>query len=338
MFRCFPVCLLLALSFGRSQPYATCFVTESPVIGILVQDFLGDFKSYRFNKTFIAATYVKFVESSGGRAVPVHTDQNQEYYDHILSQINGIVLPGGDQDTANSSYTRAVEIIYKHVVESNKKGVYYPVWAVCQGLEVLAYLTAGPGALHSCTANDYATPLEFTMELKKLNTNTKLFQRLTFNEYSEMVNNYVAFQWHNLCLLKQTYSQSPSLQQAFQAIATNYDRDKNEYVSIIESHRYPIYGVMFHAEEVMFSFKVKENHTSVPHTKHALHAAQYFANFFIEECRKNTNQIDEKVLERQIIYNFAPEQTTDSAEPYDLCYFFDRMDYGYLFHKNSFRI
>ena len=126
--------------------------------------------------------------------MPIHTDQTLDYYEHILSQINGVLLPGGDQGTANSSYTRVVEIIYKHVVESNERGVYFPVWAVCQGMEVLVYLTAGQDSLHSCSANDYATPLQFTMDLKELNTKTKLFHKLSFNEYNEVVNNEVVFQ------------------------------------------------------------------------------------------------------------------------------------------------
>lgn len=325
------VTVLFLLSTAMSQSDSTCRTTESPVIGILVQDYLGDFKSYRLNRTFIAATYVKFIESSGGRVVPIHTDQSMTYYDRILNQVNGVLLPGGDQDTVNSSYTRTTSIVYRHAVESNKRGVYYPVWGVCQGLEVLAYLTTGEDPLHPCSANDYATPLRFTMDLKNLNVKTKLFQKLTFSEYNEVVSNAVAFQWHNLCLLKQTYYRSPSLREAFQILGTNHDRDGNEYVSMMESNKYPFFGIMFHPEEVMFSFQVKENHTSVPHTNHALHAAQYFANFFTDESRKNPNQMSDTILQKLIIYNHVPEHTTDSHEPYDLCYFFELFDFSSLF-------
>ena len=93
----------------------------------------------------------------------------------------------------------------------------------------------------------------------------------------------------------------------------------------------------FHPEEVMFSFQVShvKNHTSVPHNNHAMHAAQYFANFFADECRKNSNQMRDEILQKQIIYNYAPDHTTDSREPYDLCYFFDIMDYSFLFDVGS---
>jgi gamma-glutamyl-gamma-aminobutyrate hydrolase PuuD len=332
--------VLFAVASGENVSGTTCQTTESPgkprlllvklvqvilpvsVIGILTQDYLGDFRSYKLNRTFIPATYVKFIESSGGRVIPVHTDQSQQYYEQVLDQINGLLLPGGDQDTVNSSFTRASRIIYRRAIELNQRGVYFPIWGVCQGFEVLSYLAADQNLLQSCSANDYATPIRFTMDLKSLQTKSKLFQKMSLDEFDEVANNEVVFQWHNLCLQKDSYLQSQLLQTAFQVLGTNHDMDGNEYVSIMESHKYPIYGIMFHPEEVMFSFRVKENHTSVPHSKHALHASQYFANFFMNECRKNPNHMDEEALQRQIIYNFAPEHTTDSREPYDLCYFF----------------
>lgn len=314
------VCLLVMLRLATT--HLTSY-TEAPVVGILVQDYLGDFKSYRFKKTFIAATYVKFIESSGARVIPIFTEQGQEYYDQILNQVNGALLPGGDQDMVNSSYTHATRTILQHAMKSTDRGIYFPVWAVCQGFEVLAYLVHGENPLQSCSGSDYATPLHFSLPFSQLE-DTNLFHGLTLDQFMEMSDNSVVFQWHDFCLMKDTFLQSTRLRRAFKLLATNMDRHMREYVSVMESRDYPIYAVMFHAEEVMFSFVIKEKHTSVPHSPAALHTTQYFANFFADECRKSSNHMSPDTLQRHIIYNYAPEHTIDSHEPYDQSYFFDK--------------
>lgn len=55
---------------------------ENPVIGILTQD--TSWTTYRnnvpINSSYIAASYVKSIESSGGRVIPVFTNRTTEYY------------------------------------------------------------------------------------------------------------------------------------------------------------------------------------------------------------------------------------------------------------------
>lgn len=56
---------------------------ENPVIGILAQEtYWGVMKHYRFssNSTYIAASYVKLIESSGGRVIPIFTNRTFAYY------------------------------------------------------------------------------------------------------------------------------------------------------------------------------------------------------------------------------------------------------------------
>lgn len=57
---------------------------ERPVIGILTQDIymsnLIKIKPYN-NYSYIAASYVKSIEASGGQVIPVYTNQTIEYYE-----------------------------------------------------------------------------------------------------------------------------------------------------------------------------------------------------------------------------------------------------------------
>jgi len=78
-----PVILTLILSFVTKL----IICNERPVIGILTQEvywsYLNHLKSY--NNSYIAASYVKAIEASGGRVVPVFTNRTTEYYTYVTS-------------------------------------------------------------------------------------------------------------------------------------------------------------------------------------------------------------------------------------------------------------
>lgn len=70
--------LVIKISFGNQRP----------VIGILTQEI---YRSHllRFkpsNYTYIAASYVKSIEASGGRVVPVFTNRSTEYYEYVITE------------------------------------------------------------------------------------------------------------------------------------------------------------------------------------------------------------------------------------------------------------
>jgi len=48
---------------------------DRPIYGILTQPF--DNNPYSYNSSYIAASYVKFIEGSGGRVVPIHWDSGE---------------------------------------------------------------------------------------------------------------------------------------------------------------------------------------------------------------------------------------------------------------------
>lgn len=82
--------------FGFEKKCGT--INQGPVIGILTQEYHGDFKEYKNNRSYIAASYVKFVESAGGRVVPLLLDQDIKYYTDIMSNLSGVLLPGGGEN------------------------------------------------------------------------------------------------------------------------------------------------------------------------------------------------------------------------------------------------
>ena len=59
------------------------------------------------------SNYRGFIEQGGGGVVPIFVNQSYEYYDKILSRINGVLLPGGGVNLITSPYGLAGHYIYK---------------------------------------------------------------------------------------------------------------------------------------------------------------------------------------------------------------------------------
>ncbi|KAG7172796.1 Gamma-glutamyl hydrolase A-like [Homarus americanus] len=118
-----------------------------PIIGVLSQAPSDSLLSGLVDKNytgFIAASYVKYLESAGARVVPVL-----------------FLFPGGGVSITNTSgYGAAGQKIYDLVKELNSKGIYVPLWGTCLGFEMLTYLGANyVNLLTACNANNKADPL-----------------------------------------------------------------------------------------------------------------------------------------------------------------------------------
>ena len=56
-----------------------------------------------------------------------------------------------------------------------------------------------------------------------------------------------------------------------------------------------------------FETRFQDLGTNINHSQHAILAAQYFANFFVGEARKNLNKFPSKQEEvDSLIYNYPP--------------------------------
>lgn len=86
----------IILSFARALP------NQAPIIGIYTQSDQSDeptsvsdgAKAEVSNYSYIAASYVKYIQMSGAQVVPIFAYSNQSYFDQLLPKINGVLFPG----------------------------------------------------------------------------------------------------------------------------------------------------------------------------------------------------------------------------------------------------
>ncbi|KAM8787192.1 gamma-glutamyl hydrolase isoform 2-T2 [Rhynchonycteris naso] len=103
--------LLLCGTASLQVSVSTDPKTKKPIIGVLMQK-CGSEEMKNLGKYYIAASYVKYLESAGARVVPVRSDLTNEEYEKLFQSINGVLFPGGSADLSESGYARTAKIFY----------------------------------------------------------------------------------------------------------------------------------------------------------------------------------------------------------------------------------
>lgn len=118
-------------------------VNDRPIIGILTQP-LGTERNTTDEGAYIAASYVKFVEMSGARAVPVFHFDSKENLTKTFQSVNGLLFPGGGSNiSAGSDLHSAGQILLDLALDANDRGDEFPIWGTCMGFQFLSILAAG---------------------------------------------------------------------------------------------------------------------------------------------------------------------------------------------------
>jgi gamma-glutamyl hydrolase len=76
---------------------------------------------------------------------------------------------------------------------------------------------------------------------------------------------------------------------------------------------------------------------NIPHTPNAVKASQYYAQFFVNECRKNPNRFENvSEINNYVMYNFQPSFTGVKGSAFNQCYLFTK-DAAYPNHAVTWR-
>ncbi|XP_063828150.1 gamma-glutamyl hydrolase A-like isoform X1 [Ostrinia nubilalis] len=303
----------------RSEPVA---INERPIIGVLSQEQAYHLTSLYAKENFtsyIAASYVKDIEASGARVVPILIGKNREYYKELLEKINGVLFPGGGTYFNQSNgYADAGQHIYELAMEMNDAGDYFPVFGTCLGFELLVILASGRGEIENrVTCKAYCnSALNFTSDFRS----SKMFKEIDNDLVRMFEHEHYTANAHKFCIVDENMERH-NLSVDWRV--TSYSEDENQlrYISSIEHKRYPFYGVQFHPEKASFEWKKSRKY---PHSINAIKVNRYFMDFFVEECRKSIHSFKNEEEENSyLIYNYAPYFTGKNGSMYNQCYFFE---------------
>ncbi len=250
-----------------------------PLIGILSQGGTPAPKGY----SYIAASYVKFVEAAGARAVPILHDMDPEEVTRRFNAVNGILIPGGSQDLRSGNpYFDTAELLFKLTLEANDKGDYFPLHGTCLGFETLAILAAkNESVVTDFDAEDYSQPLYPT----ELAPTSRFFTALPPHVVENLHTKPYAMQNHAHGVAYDAFASNPALNEFFDVLTLSIDRQDAVYVSTMEATHYPISATQWHPEKNAFEWTL--DLTSIPHHPDAIEVTQEVANYLVGASRKN---------------------------------------------------
>ncbi|XP_074549758.1 gamma-glutamyl hydrolase [Halichoeres trimaculatus] len=283
---------------------------DRPIIGVLAQEV----RSPKPNQTsYIAASYIKFLESAGARVVPVMINQTLEEYKALFSSLNGILFPGGAASLTTSGYARAARIFYDLALEANDRGDFFPVWGTCLGFEQLTVLTSGKNLLVRTNTTGVALHLDFTNETSA----SRLFHGFPAELMKDLSSEPLTENSHKWSISMSTYNTNEELNNFYKVLSTNTD-GITEFISTFEAYDYPIYGTQWHPEKNAFEWMKPY----IPHSPSAIKTTFYMAEFFVSEARKSSHRFGSEEVEKQaLIYNHSPVYTGGKGSFEQIYYF-----------------
>jgi len=281
-------------------------VNDRPIIGVLTQELdpvlTNKLPPGHKYTSYLAASYVQWVQAGGARVVPVIIGREKEYYEELFKSINGLLLPGGSAPlTGSGGYAEVGGLFYDLAKEANDAGDSFPIWGTCNGFELLTVLSSKDHSrLTDCDSQDQAVPLNFLSGWDK----SEVFSSAPPDVIREITEEKITINFHHHCLTPANFTKY-GMEMFWNPLSYNYDRFNLAYLSSIEAKNYPFVGVQFHPEKNIFEWAEKE--PRIPHSRHAVHVSLYFATHFVNMARKSRHSFKDRSTEEQFLsYKYQP--------------------------------
>mmetsp|Transcript_49009 Transcript_49009/g.56338 ORF Transcript_49009/g.56338 Transcript_49009/m.56338 type:complete len:352 (+) Transcript_49009:72-1127(+) len=313
---------------------------EAPIIGVLAQP-LDELvqepmapKLTRSVDQYIESSHVKFLQSGGARVVPILFGLPQEFYFSLMGKLNGIYIPGGSTNLINpphepTAYMTWTSWLFDLAKEKNDKGIYFPVYGVCQGIQQLSIYRMKSPVMDTFKAVN--VPMAFTVQPVE-QKESRLFRGVSDRTFAHLEETIATTHLHTNGTLAERFYAEEGLQNFYNLLSVDQDLDGATFINVIEGKHYPFYGVQFHPEMPPYAFGV----FNVPHNEESIFLAQHFSKFFVDECRCNNQSFSDRLEELVYsIHNFPPTHITWAEKPLwnEIHYFNSQQDYQSLLQK-----
>ncbi|ONI12371.1 hypothetical protein PRUPE_4G159900 [Prunus persica] len=325
-----PILLPSQLGVGPSDsPSTRCTALDPklnyrPVIGILSHP--GDGASGRLSNastaSYIAASYVKFVESAGARVIPLIYNEPPDVLFQKLNLVNGVLFTGGW--AKSGLYYDIVERIFQKIIEKNDAGDHFPLYATCLGFELLTMIISkNKKILESFSAENMASTLLFTENTIIEGT---VFQRFPPDLLKKLSTDCIVMQNHHYGISPERLQENPNLSSFFKILTTSTDKDNKVYVSTVHAYSYPVTAFQWHPEKNAFEW----GSPMIPHSEDAIQVTQHVANFLVSEARKSLNRPPVRKVLDNLIYNYSPTFCGKAGNGFDEVYIFTQPSLAHL--------
>jgi len=285
------------------------YSTDRPIIGIVTQwyhdDMFPNLPEAENHTSYLAASYVKWIEAAGAQVVPVIVDTGSEdlteYFKEVFAGVNGVLFPGGGTSIYHSGYSDASNAFFQMAKEANDAGDVFPIWGTCLGFEMIT-LSANNGEPYLKRCNSYDQPLP--LELEGPWRESKMFGTASEDIIDQITTLNVTANFHHWCLTRENFTKF-EMEKFWNLLSVNTDEDGLEFVSTLEAKEYPFFATQFHPEKNSFEWSLKRK--NLPHGREATATSLHLAQIFVDEARRSEHSFPSREdEERHMIYNHRP--------------------------------
>jgi len=259
--------------------------------------------------------YVKWLESSGARVVPIRFDLPDAELIQLAQQVNAVLFTGGDTPIihTHSQYMHAAGLLLNHTAAAND---HFPLWGTCMGIQTLSVLTAGTASVLESGIFTGVDPQMMSLNLTTVSTGSRLLGTTTTpsSVLKSLQHSKVTTNLHHDGVAPSSYQTNTHLNNFFNVLSTNHDTSGHPFVSTIEAKTLPIFAVQWHPERPQFDWTYDGK---LNHNLETIETMQYFSNFFVNEARRNQRHFlttEEEM--KALIYNYSPTVSGSSYQAY----------------------
>ncbi|CAE7599012.1 gghA [Symbiodinium natans] len=225
----------------------------------------------------------------------------------LLGSLNGFLFTGGQDMDPPPAALRVLE----HSRRMFEAGQVFPVWGTCLGFEWMVAAMSPKSLLPGFRAENVNLPVH----LQQRATTSRLFSEAPQRVLEALQFANVAFNSHHRGVFPVEFLR-PELKD-FQVLGTSFDEDGKEFACVIEGVNLPWFGVQFHPEKNAFEHGLLPDGqpaTAAKHGPDAIATTQFFANFFVQQARLNSQSFRSEAEEAShLIYG---HQTSRVFQPY----------------------
>jgi gamma-glutamyl hydrolase len=194
------------------------------------------------------------------------------------------------------------EKVAKYTLEYSKRLLDYnnttfPIFATCQGFQLLHVLLMYKDDLGNFDSLNKRSTVNIDTKQPY-----KLFSYITPEEITQLGEIASVAEFHQFGISQDHYNRYPQLGKFFRRLATAVDRGGKEYIAVVEGITYPVYGVQFHPEKIVYDRIPKDD---IPLNWLAIKFSQSLGNWFVNDARSNDHQMtDEDLVKYGYINSF----------------------------------
>ena len=267
-------------------------------------------------------TFVRFLQASGADLIVVHTWTDLKNIDHLLeNKVTGVIFQGIDTiDKTIDPYINILKYIQSKIISiynSSKGKKKIPILALGNDMTILGILSSNKNDFSISKVLIGPNKIKFNNDGKK----SWIFSDLQKSDFNSLENENICSNYITNLIPKNLFDNK--LTNYFKIISTSL-YENEEYVSIMESNLYPIIGMSFHPEHIVFEENKMFN---VPDSLEAIKTARFIGNSFVNYGR--INSFNEMTIEEKK----DNKGKFDFIDPYGNFPEFIEGRYQYLFKK-----